>query len=189
MFVFCLVLIYFYSMAKKLNSAVSSSLIIASVAFRLLPHFPNFTPLGATAIFTGSRGSRPWNYYLPILILFMTDMFLGFHKTMLFVYASFLITTFLAEKFLKNKSSIIGAGTLGLVNSVIFFLITNYGVWLTTNLYPKTLSGLMESYLMGVPFLRNMAMADVAFTVGVFAVYQATERYFSVRKLKLEGVS
>lgn len=174
-------------MAKKLSSVVSSALIISSIAFRMLPHMPNFTPLGATAIFTGSRGERPWNYYLPITILFMTDYFLGFHKTMIFVYASFLITTFLAERFYKNRRSLLFAGGLGLTNSIIFFVISNFGAWLTMPIYTRSLNGLMQAYLMGIPFLRNMALADVTFTVGVFAIYNLVEKYLLISKLDQGG--
>lgn len=150
----------------------------AAVAVRLLPHPPNFTPMGATALFGGAKFTRPWNYLLPIGLMFATDLFLGFHNTMLYVYGSFLIITFLGERWAK-KPTTARIVTLGLASSSIFFLVTNFGVWAQGTLYPPTFAGLIESYVAAIPFWQNMLLADLVFSVGYFKLFA----YFETTKL------
>ena len=151
---------------------------IAAVAVRLIPHPPNFTPIGATALFGGAKFGRPWNYLLPLTLLFVTDLFLGFHGTMAYVYGSLLIITFLGERWAKKPSTprII---VLGLASSTIFFLVTNFGVWAQGTLYPPTFAGLIESYVAAIPFWQNMLLADLIFSVGYFKLFA----YFETTKL------
>lgn len=156
---------------KNLSKYLAFGLIIIGIISRFLPHPPNFTTIGATAVFSGALVARPWNYLLPILILAVTDFFLGLHQTMFFVYISFILTIFLSEMFLKKSLSPVRAGGLGVANALLFYLITNFGVWLTTPLYPPTLDGLIQSYIMGLPFLRNMLVADIIFSVGFISLY------------------
>jgi len=169
-------------MKKLLAKPTALALIIGSVAIRLLPHPPNFTPLGATAIFGGSKLSRPWNYLAPIFILFLTDLFLGFHALMPYVYGCFLLSVFLSEIFLKKSVTTSKLTALAIANSLIFFGVTNFGVWLQGGLYAHTAAGLIESYVMGLPFLRNMLVGDLVFTLGFFAFYTAAEKQPSWRK-------
>ncbi|HUD21066.1 MAG TPA: DUF6580 family putative transport protein [Candidatus Saccharimonadales bacterium] len=160
-------------MAKSKNPSLiqPTALILTTLAVmvRLLPHPANMTPLGATAIFGGKKLGRPWNYLLPLGILFLTDLFLGFHNVMIYVYGSFILTVFLAEHWQGT-----GYGKLtitAVASSLIFFLVTNFGVWQEGWLYPHTLAGLISSYTMGLPFLRNMVAGDLIYTLGFFALY------------------
>lgn len=155
-------------------------LLCVSIIIRLLPHPANFTPVGATALFGGSKLARPWNYFLPLAIMFSTDIFLGFHSTIPYVYGSFLLIVFLSERFLQ-KTSYLRISILAVINSWLFFLITNFGVWLQGALYPPTFAGLLESYLMGLPFLRNMLLGDLIFALGFFWLYETAVRSVRVR--------
>lgn len=150
-------------------------LTILAVISRFLPHPPNFTSVGGTALFGGAKLSRPLNYLLPIGIMLVTDIFLGFHKTMPYVYISFIIAVMLGERLLKNNASVAKIGVVSLVGSLLFFLITNFGVWQTGGLYPHTTAGLMESYLMGLPFLKWTVLGDMIYSVGFFKLYQLIE--------------
>jgi len=154
------------------------ALTAGAILIRLLPHPPNFTPVGGIALFGGAKLGRPWNYLLPIFILFITDLFLGFHATMPYVYLSFLITVWLGESGLSHNARLGKVGVAGVASSLIFFLITNFGVWLEGSLYPKTIGGLWQSYIMALPFLRNMLLADLIFSVGFFALYSRLPEYF-----------
>lgn len=158
-------------------------LTILAVLGRLLPHPPNFTPLTGATLFGGAKLAKPWNYLLPIAVLFLTDIFLGFHKTMPYVYVSFLAIAVFGQLFLKKKASLWRVAGLSLASSLLFFLVTNFGVWQVGGLYPHTGAGLMESYLMGLPFLRNTVAGDVVFSVGFFALYQWAEGAEWVRKI------
>ena len=165
---------------KKPTALVIS---IGSIAVRLLPHPANLTPLGATALFGGSKLARPWNYLAPLLILFVTDLFLGFHALMPFVYGSFIFSVWLAERFLKQSVTAKKLIVLAATNALIFFLVTNFGVWLEGRLYPPTISGLIESYVMGLPFLRNMLLGDLGYTLGIFGLYTLAEKSHTWRQV------
>ena len=151
---------------------------IVSVLSRLIPHPANFTTLGAGSLFAGAKLSRPWNYLVPFGVLIFTDLIIGLHGTMLYVYGSFAISVYMGEKLLSNKPKTSRLITIGLANSAIFFIITNFGVWASTAMYSKTFAGLIQSYVMGIPFWRNMMIADIVFTVGFFSLYS----YASNRK-------
>lgn len=160
-----------YSMTndeKKLKPSAAVFTLIAIIG-RLVPHLPNMTPLGASAIFGGKKLSRPWNYLLPLTILFFTDMILGFHDSMIYVYLSFGLIVFLSEK--VRNDSVLGLGSTAVAASLIFFVVTNFGVWLN-GWYPHTLAGLIDSFVMGLPFLRNMLIGDVLYTGIFFGAYK-----------------
>lgn len=168
---------------ELLASPSALALTLASVAVRLLPHPPNFTPLGASALFGGAKIKRPWNYLAPLFVLFLTDLIIGFHGTMPFVYGSFILTTWLAERYLNASPSLLKIGAFGAGSSLLFFLVTNFGVWAEGLLYTRNLAGLVQAYLMGLPFLRNMLMADLLFSVGVFAAYRQAEKSLLLSKV------
>lgn len=159
-------------MEKFFAKPTAAIVTFAAIIVRLIPHPANFTPLGASAIFGAKNLNRPWNYVAPLFVLFITDLFLGFHATMPYVYGAFIISVFIAEIILRSSTSTSRLVGLAVANSFIFYLVTNFGVWIQGSLYPPTLIGLTESYVMGLPFLRNMLIADVMFTVGVFKVFE-----------------
>jgi len=158
-------------MKKPIRPTVAVMVVVAML-MRLVPHPPNFTPVGATALFSGAYLKTPLGYIIAPLTLFVTDLVLGFHATMPYVYGSFLLTTALGQLLSRGKVGLARVATLGAISSVIFFLITNFGVWAETGLYPKTAGGLIASYIAGLPFLANMIAADVLFATGYFALYQ-----------------
>lgn len=151
-------------------------LVVISIAARLLPHPPNMTPVGATALFGGAKLSRPWNYLVPLFILFVTDIFIGFHGTMIYVYSSFLITVFLGDVFLRKNPRTLTVAGVSLTGSLIFYLVSNFGVWREGIMYPHSWTGLIECYVAAIPFLRNTLLGDLVFGVGFFALYQWAER-------------
>jgi len=141
-----------------------------ALAGRLLPHPPNFTPVGALALFAGmylARKSR-WALLLPLAVVFLTDLAIGFYDTklMLVVYGSFLFYGVFGL-LVKNKRNV-GTITLAtLAGGLLFYLTTNFAVWAFSPLYALTLEGLMLSYTMALPFLKYTLLGDLFF-VGVF---------------------
>lgn len=176
-------------MRQTFARPITLTLIGISTLIRLIPHPANFTPLGATALFGGARLNRPWNYIVPIFILYVTDLFLGFHATMPYVYGSFILVVFLGEKLLSDQPKVWRIACLGVLSSTLFFLITNFGVWQAGGLYPHTFAGLMESYLMGLPFWRNMLAADIVFTVSFFAIEAWAINNVQVQQLESKVVN
>lgn len=150
-------------------------LLVASIIGRLVPHPANFTPLGGAALFGGAKIGRPWNYLGPLFVLFVTDLILGLHGTMAYVYIGFIITVFLGEKLLKGTPTLARVGITGLVGSIVFFIVTNFGVWAEGMMYPKTLVGLVDCYIAAIPFFRNSLVGDAVFSVGFFGLYQLAE--------------
>ena len=160
-------------------------LLVVAVAaiIRLLPHPPNFSPIAAMALFGGVYFSKKYALIIPIIALFVSDIFLGFHSTIPFVYGSFLITG-LIGLWLKNHRDFKSILTGTLLSSILFFIITNFGVWLVGSLYQKNITGLIQSYVMAIPFFRYTIVGDLFYTGIFFGAYQAV---FSKRlKVALE---
>lgn len=151
-------------------------LIVLGFISRLLPHPANFAPIGAIALFAGIYLPKKWSLVLPIVAMFISDIFVGFYswQIMLAVYISFGITGVigLIIKNHKKFSTVVGGTVLG---SIIFFLVTNASVWIFGTMYTHNFSGLIQSYLMAIPFFRNSLLGDlfyVGIMVGGYEMYQ-----------------
>lgn len=157
---------------KILKNSLPLVLIIATaVLTRILPHPPNFAPITGIALFSGSYLSGFTSFLLPLSIMLISDLFIGFHSTMIYVYGSFIVIILLGKYLRKNKSFIRLTGA-SFLSSVIFYLITNFGVWLNGGIYPKTLKGLEQSYVMAIPFFKNTLLGDFFYTLFIFYGFQ-----------------
>ena len=133
------------------------TMVLMAVATRLLPHPPNVAPIAGIALFAGHQfGNKKLAFIIPILCMFISDLFLGFHSTLPFVYLAFISISFLGI-FSRN----IHNGTI-LTSSTIFFIVTNFGVWLLG--YPNTLAGFISCYTLAIPFFVNTILGDLFFT-------------------------
>jgi hypothetical protein len=133
------------------------SVIMVAVLLRLLPHWPNFTPIAAMALFAGTYFDRKqYAFAIPFASMFLSDIILGFHSNMPAVYLSFAITVLIGMSIRRkvNAGSVVLAS---LSSSVIFFVITNFSSWLASPFYPQTFTGLMECYGAGLLFFRDQA--------------------------------
>lgn len=152
---------------RRITKAVPYlTIILLAVVARLIPHAPNFAPIGGLALFSGSHFKKNVAMLIPLSAMIISDIFLGFHNTIIYVYASFILTVLIGRIIKKDnwKSLIIAS----LTSSVLFFLITNFGVWLNSSMYTKTIDGLMQSYIMGLPFFRNTLLSDFIYTFSFF---------------------
>ncbi|MCF8259299.1 MAG: hypothetical protein K9J12_00860 [Melioribacteraceae bacterium] len=152
-------------------------LLLFAAITRLLPHPPNFAPITAIALFGGVYlSNKKLAFLLPIGVLFITDLILGFHQTMLFVYAGFAIIVGIGFllKTKKNSLTIILASFAG---STIFFVITNFAVWALGTYYPKSIDGLMASYVAAIPFFQNAIIGDLVFSGLFFGGFALLEKY------------
>ena len=144
---------------------------------RLLPHAPNATPITAIAFVSSLYLGKRWSIILPCIALLLSDAIIGLYdwKIMLSVYGSFILIGCLSWLSSKYRS-FLSIGVSVVSASLIFFLITNGAVWLFSPWYEKTVSGLLYSYELGLPFLRNMLTGDMAYTIaliGAFKIYHA----------------
>lgn len=141
-------------------------LILAGVIFRLLPHAPNVAPIGALALFAGATLSIEYALITLFGTLLITDTFLGYHPTMIWVYASYLLILGLAQ-ILRNQRHWKRIAVMSLSSSLLFFIVTNFGVWVSTQMYTKDLNGLLTCYVMAIPFFRNTVIGDALYS-GIF---------------------
>jgi len=159
--------------AKILELFVALALIATGVAFRFLPHLPNFTPIGAIALFGGVYLSRRMAIAMPILAMAISDFFIGSYeiKLMMAVYGSFVLTVFLGF-WLKRFKKYHAAWAGSLASAFLFFAITNFAVWVFTPWYPSNLAGLIQCYVMALPFLKNDLMGTLFYTGIFFGMYE-----------------
>lgn len=143
------------------------SLIFAGAMFRLLPHWPNFTPIAAIALFGGAYiNKKSLAFAIPVFAMLISDAILGFHSNMLAVYLSFAIIVmigFMVREKVKFGPVLIAS----LSGSVLFFIITNFAVWLGSPYYAQNFAGLIACYTAGLPFFNNGILGDIFYN-GVF---------------------
>lgn len=162
-----------------MKNKLGLSLILVALIFaaRMVPHPANFTPVAAVALFASVYLGRRWSFVIALSGMFLSDILIGFYdwRLMLAVYASFALVSLLAWALnLDGKVSNAAGGAV--LASVIFFLITNAAVWQLTPAYSRGLDGLMQSYFMGLPFLKNMLAGDLFFTSILFLIPVAIAR-------------
>jgi hypothetical protein len=158
------------------NILISSALIVAAALSRLLPHPDNFTPIMAIALAGGVYLDKRFALIIPLAALIISDIFIGFHNTIFFVYGSFVLIGFLGVWLKSHKKPLPILGTT-LLSSILFFIITNFGVWLTGGgwFYPKTWQGLIECYTLAIPFFRNTVAGDLVYTGVLFGLFEFSQ--------------
>jgi len=158
------------------KTTLAGVLILLAAVVRILPHPWNLTPIGAMALFSGSVFKERWlGFAFPLLALFAGDVVLGFHKLMLAVYLSFLISVATGIWIGENRGMLrISGGTL--FGSIQFFLVTNFAVWAVLTTYPKSWTGLLACYLGGVSLFWNTLAGDALYAALLFGGYTLAER-------------
>ena len=176
-------------MSKKLEFAIAIIFILVGVSLRLLPHAPNFAPIAAIALFGGVYLSRKTALILPIAVLMISDIFIGSYgiKLMAFVYASFLICVLLGFWLKKHKKwqTVLGSSIL---SGIIFFILTNFAVWIFTPWYAKTISGIVQCYVMALPFFRNTLLGNIFYVGAFFGSYEIVRVWIKKRFEEKENV-
>jgi len=159
---------------------VLSGMVLVATLSRLLPHPWNFTPIAAIALFGGATFSKKWQAFLvPLLALLISDLVIGFYAQMPIIYLSFSLVVFIGF-WLKHRNGFVSLTSAVLTSSLLFFLITNVGVWAFGTLYPKTLAGLMQCYIAGIPYYRNMVLGDAFYATLLFGGLALCERAFPI---------
>ncbi|WP_417602499.1 DUF6580 family putative transport protein [Owenweeksia hongkongensis] len=169
-------------MQQQNRIIVLITLIVAAIATRFLPHAPNFTAVGATALFGGVLFRNNLRaFMIPAIALFASDLVLnnlvygqyyeGFQwltPGFAFIYGAFFITVLMGRYFTSGFKALplIGAG---LASAIVFYLLTNFGAWLGSPMYPQTFGGLIQSYVAGLPFLLNQVAGTAFYGVIMFS--------------------
>ena len=130
-------------------------MIAAGALFRFIPHWPNFTPIAAIALFGGTYlGKKYLSFLIPLAAMFLSDIFLGLHAGIWAVYLAFGLTVLMGF-YLRKNLSVANVAVASISSSIMFYLITNFAAWLASPVYPQNLTGLMESYIAGLAFFNN----------------------------------
>ena len=176
---------------------ITLAIIVAAVS-RLLPHPFNFTPIGAMALFGGvCFADKRIAFIVPLLAMFISDAMLellfgyGFHNTILYVYASFVLITFIGI-YIRNNVKGTAIILASLISSILFFLVTNFGVWASGG-YVNGMTGLLSTYLLGIPFYNhelfgsfffNTIFGDLFWCGILFGSYYFAKAKFPVMQTK-----
>lgn len=169
---------------SKQSIAEVVGLVGLGVLSRLWPHLPNFTAIGAIALRARVRFGL-LGLALPLGSMLVTDLALGFYswRLMLSVYGAIGLAGWLGRWLTGSPSGrrlvLVASGS-----SIIFFLITNFTVWIVTPWFEKSLWGLLTAYILGLPFLASMMAGDVFYTVIVFN-YQRAFKFAKGRNIRV----
>ncbi len=159
--------------------------IVAAAALRLVPHPPNFAPIAAMALFSGAQfGRRPLAFAAPLGAMVLSDAVIGFHSGLPFVYASVALIVLLGW-FALSRVTVLRLAGAAIASSVLFFLVTNFGTWLLSGMYPLTASGLAACYVAAIPFFQNTVAGDLFYTGVLFGGFGLLER--AVPMLRASG--
>ena len=160
-------------------------LTVAAALLRLVPHPPNFAPIGSVALFGGAKLKGWQAYVVPLLAMLVTDPirswmeggFAPYSWFTLVTYSSFLISVVLGRLFLRQTNSVPRIASVAFLGSLQFYLITNFAVWAGAHtLYAHTWAGLVECYVAALPFFGRTVLADLFYTGVLFTAYALLSR-------------
>lgn len=170
----------------QIRLATLTAVVLAAALFRLVPHWYNFTPIAAMALFGAATFERKWlGLAVPMAAMLLSDTLIGFHGSMGAVYVSFALTWLLGIWAL-NRPSAGRIASASVTSSILFFLITNFAVWYGSTFYPQTLPGLMSCYVAGMAFYNgtsfflNGLLGDLFFSGVLFGGYYLLQQRFTI---------
>lgn len=176
---------------------VLALLVLLAAFSRLIPHPPNFSPIGAMALFGSAYFSRKHvALLLPILAMWVSDMvinnvvyaqyfegFTFFYQGFYWTYGAFIAIGVIGFYVLK-KVRFVNVLLAALLASVAFFVISNFGVWASGTMYPKTLNGLYACYTAGIPFFKNTISGNLVYSGVLFGAFELVQHKFPALKLR-----
>lgn len=177
-------------------STLVAIVVLAAMA-RFIPHPFNFTPIAAIALFGGAYFTKRWQaLFVPMAAMLLSDTILeittgwGFHSGMVIVYAAFTLVSVVGMVMLKNVNPARVVSS-SLISSLIFFLITNFAFLYpesaladqSLGTYPHNFSGIVSSYIAGLPFLKNQILGDLFFSGLLFGGFALLQRRFEALKM------
>ena len=178
--------------SSKNNSYFVLGLILIVAFARIIPHYPNFTPLCAIALFGGKYFNNKYlAYLLPLLALWISDIlinnlilnnyfdgFILFYSGFYWQYGSFILITLIGRKTLKNFSFIRLLG-ISISSSLLFFVISNFGVWISSSFYSKDIFGIISCYVAAIPFYYGTLSGTIFYSFFLFGSYELLSRKLS----------
>ena len=171
--------------SKNLESYFLPIVLILILSFsRLIPHPPNFTPIIAVAIISSYFFKNIYLSCATLLIsMLLADAFIGFYSNMFFVYLSLLLIVFIFHR-ISEKMNFKNLFICGFIASLIFFIISNFGVWALGSPgvldlpYEKNLNGLVECYILAIPFFGNTFLSTLIFSYPSIFIYKSFNKHY-----------
>ena len=184
----------------KLQFSFLIAIIVLAAFSRIIPHMPNFSPLGAIGLFGAAHFEKKWKAFLiPIAATWLSDLFINnviyaqyypqftwFYDGFYWQYGSYLLITLVGLLIFK-KISVSKVLLGGLVSTTIFFTVSNFGCWLGSTFYPQNITGLSACYVAGIPFLNGTLLGDLFYSAVLFGGYYLLQSKISF--LKLDNVT
>lgn len=160
------------------QTVLALTLILIGVVLRVIPHTANFAPVGAIALFAGAILAWRIALWLPLAVMVASDLIIGLHPLVGFTWGAFALITLIGVALRKSsKWLLIPIGALA--SSLLFFVISNFGVWVEGKLYPHTWQGLTDCFIMALPFFRATLTSDLLFSGLFFGLYAAVSPAFT----------
>ena len=174
--------------------AIISLILFASFS-RIIPHMPNFTPIGAMALFGGAYlKNRYHSFLIPMISLWLSDLILNnfifsfyseftwFYPGFLWQYISFILIIVIGYLFLK-KLNFKNIFITTIFSSLLFFIITNFGVWISGSMYTLDFQGLISCYIMALPFFKGTLLGFMCYSTLLFGVLEFSKYKFEILKI------
>ena len=179
----------------NISYVVIISLILFASFSRIIPHMPNFTPIGAMALFGGAYlKNRYYAFLNPISSLWLSDLILNnfifsfysdftwFYPGFLWQYTSFILIIIIGYLFLK-KLNFKNVFITTVLSSLLFFIITNFGVWISGSMYTLDFQGLITCYTMALPFFKGTLLGFMCYSAFLFGVLEFSKHKFEILKI------
>ncbi len=175
------------------RTLVVAGMVVLAALTRLVEHPPNFSAVTALALFGAVYlPSRKLALAVPVAALMLSDLLLevvtrlgwvtgwmvggqGLHPMMWVIYGTTALIAVLGLTLRKHPTIPAVAG-VALLGSVVFYVVTNFGVWALDSLYPHTAAGLWDCYFYGLPFFRNQLLGDALYAALMFGGFALAER-------------
>lgn len=163
---------------------IATVLIVFAVLSRFVPHPVNFAPIGALGLYAGVFFIDRRYWLIPLAALLISDVFIGFYDwiSMLFVYMGFACSAFIGRLLIKQLK-LFNISAAAFVSATVFFVLSNFGTWLSGTLYPLTGEGLIACFIAAIPFYGNTLAGDLFYTAVLFGLH-----IFSVKLLSKKPV-
>ncbi len=155
---------------------VCTAMVLIAAMSRLIPHPMNFSPILAIALFSGAHFlNKRDSILVPVLAWFLSDLVLGFHSLQPVIYGLVILMA-MAGWYLQKNSNATRVLSFSVAGSAVFFLVTNFFVWLTSGMYSLDMTGFIQCYVLAIPFFQNSLLGDLFFSAALFGGLYLLER-------------
>jgi len=181
-------------MQKKRKIIFAIFIVALGVGLRIFINekinIPNFEAVTALSLLAGSFLGGIFGAIIPLLIVFFSDLYFGNASVYIFTWVAYVLIGIFGALLKRNsKYYFLKITGMGILSVVFFYLLTNFGWWLTFEMYPLTFQGLIECYIAGLPFLKNQLFSSLIFVPAfalIFSLVENRELVAEGKRLKLE---